>query len=92
MSDEFLARLKIERDELLDRYNKLQIFLQGGVFRLPLNQQLMLKLQAGAMHQYLTILNARLDDLRTREPAPPSDEPIVIEQNTFDIDRDGLPE
>jgi hypothetical protein len=52
----------------------------------------MLKLQAGAMHQYLTILNARLDDLRSREPAPPSDEPIVIEQNTFDIDRDGLPE
>ncbi len=92
MTDDFLTRLKIERDELLDRHNKLQAFLREGVFRLPLNQQFMLKLQAGAMHQYLTILNARLDDLRTREPALPSDEPIVIEQNTFDIDRDGLPE
>ena len=58
MTDDFLTRLKIERDELLDRHNKLQAFLREGVFRLPLNQQFMLKLQAGAMHQYLTILNA----------------------------------
>jgi len=92
MTDEFLTRLKIERDELLYRHTQLQNFLRERVFQLPLNQQFMLKLQAGAMHQYLTILNARLDDLRTHEPAPPSDEPIVIEQNTFDIDRDGLPD
>ena len=26
------------------------------------------------------------------DPEPTADEPIVIEQNTFDIDRDGLPE
>jgi len=44
------------------------------------------------MHLYQTILQTRLDLLTEKQPDLPIDEPIVIEQNTFDIDRDGLPE
>ncbi len=93
MSLEFIARLRDEQKELTERRAKLLQFMNTPTFlNLPKQHQTLLRIQAGVMHQYQTILQARLDLLTDKQPDLPTDEPIVIEQNTFDIDRDGLPD
>ncbi len=93
MSLEFIARVRDEQKELTERRANLLQFMNTSTFlNLPKQHQSLLRLQAGAMHLYQTILQTRLDLLTDRQPDLPIDEPIVIEQNTFDIDRDGLPE
>ena len=93
MSLEFIARVRDEQKELTERRAKLLQFMNTPTFlNLPKQHQTLLRIQAGVMHQYQTILQARLDLLTDKQPDLPTDEPIVIEQNTFDIDRDGLPD
>lgn len=93
MSLEFIARLRDEQKELTERRTKLLQFMNTSTFlNLTKQHQSLLRMQAGAMHQYQTILQIRLDLLTDKQPDLPIDDPIVIEQNTFDIDRDGLPE
>lgn len=57
-----LDRIKIEYDELLERYNKLNIFIAGEKFKsLNEDHRNLLYSQLGAMFTYLGILNERID-------------------------------
>jgi hypothetical protein len=54
-------RLVIEKDELLERLDKLTTFLAGPLFlTLPEEQQVLMNKQKATMSSYLTILNLRL--------------------------------
>jgi hypothetical protein len=93
MTTDFISRLEDEQELLLLRWNKLSTFMRSSEFyQLSEIHQTLLRLQANTMNQYLTILKARLGLLRTPKPIEPIDEPVIIEHNTFDIDRDGPPD
>ena len=60
----FLERLKTERIELKERFDRLNAFNQSEKADLidPIQKSLLL-VQAGAMYTYLEVLNSRLDRL-----------------------------
>ena len=61
---EFINRLKIERNDLLDKCASLQAFIDSDKFNdVNYVQQLLLPIQLDTMNAYLTILDARLNDL-----------------------------
>ena len=63
MSD-YKERLKQERDELLDKIRKLDIFVCKPEFKdLSLHQQHLLEIQKYAMETYLVCLNRRLVEI-----------------------------
>jgi hypothetical protein len=66
LSDTFLDRLLIERDDLIDRIDKLKAFLRGAGFRkLTDFQATMLVKQSVAMEDLFIILEARIRDLQS---------------------------
>ena len=61
---DFIKRLEDEEDELNDKLIKLDSFMNSSGFtNIPYIQQTLLIIQLDAMRTYLTVLNARLDDL-----------------------------
>lgn len=57
-------RLVIEKDELLERLDKLTTFLAGPLFKaLPEDQQVLMNGQMAAMSSYLAILKLRLGEV-----------------------------
>ena len=61
---ELINRLKIEHSDLLDKCASLETFINSDKFNdVNYVQQLLLPSQLSAMETYLTILDARLDDL-----------------------------
>ena len=61
---ELINRLKIERNDLLDKCDSLETFIDSDKFnRINYIQQLLLPIQLDTMNAYLTILDARLRDL-----------------------------
>ncbi len=62
MENAFLDRLKVEKDELLDKVTKLAIFLNSDkVNGLSDANELLLKHQLEAMNTYLNILIVRIE-------------------------------
>lgn len=62
MESTFLDRLKLEKDELLDKVTKLAIFLNSDkVNVLSDANELLLKQQLEAMNTYLNILIIRIE-------------------------------
>ena len=62
MENAFLDRLKVEKDELLDKVTKLAIFLNSDkVNNLSDANELLLKQQLEAMNTYLNILIIRVE-------------------------------
>jgi hypothetical protein len=63
MENTFLDRLKVEKDELLDKVTKLATFLaqQGNSQTLSEANYLLLGLQLEAMNTYLNILIIRIE-------------------------------
>ena len=60
MSD-FIDRLKVERNELKDKLDKLNAFIHGDNFeKVDRRQQHLLIIQAEHMKNYLEILSTRL--------------------------------
>ena len=69
MSLEFIARVRDEQKELTERRAKLLQFMNTSTFlNLTKQHQSLLRLQAGAMHLYQTILQTRLHLLTHRQP------------------------
>lgn len=65
MSD-YKERLKQERDELLDKVRKLDVFVCKPEFKdLSLHQQHLLEIQKYAMETYLVCLNRRLGSINS---------------------------
>jgi hypothetical protein len=65
MENTFLDRLKVEKDELLDKVTKLAIFLNSDkVNALSDANELLLKQQLEAMNTYLNILIIRVELLK----------------------------
>lgn len=61
---EFINRLKIERSDLLNKCTSLETFINSDKFNgINYIQQLLLPIQLDTMNAYLTILDARLNDL-----------------------------
>ena len=61
---ELINRLKIERNDLLDKCDSLETFIDSDKFNdVNYVQQLLLPSQLSAMETYLTILEARMEDL-----------------------------
>ena len=62
MENTFLDRLKVEKDELLDKVTKLVMFLNSDkVIELSDANELLLKQQLEAMNTYLNILIIRIE-------------------------------
>ena len=61
MENTFLDRLKIEKDDLLDKVTKLAIFLNSNLNDLSEANELLLKQQLEAMNDYLNILIIRIE-------------------------------
>ena len=61
MENLFLNRLKIEKDDLLDKVTKLAIFLNSNLNDLSEANELLLKQQLEAMNDYLNILIIRIE-------------------------------
>ena len=61
---ELINRLKIERNDLLNKCDSLETFINSDKFNdINYVQQLLLPIQLDTMNAYLTILDARLYDL-----------------------------
>ena len=61
---EVIKRIVIERNDLLDKCASLEAFIDSDKFNdVNYVQQLLLPIQLDAMNAYLTILDARLNDL-----------------------------
>lgn len=61
VAESAIDRIKIEYDELLERYNKLNAFIAGEKFKsLNEDNRNLLYSQLGAMFTYLGILNERI--------------------------------
>ena len=64
----YQQRVVTERDELADKLTKLNTFIGGNVFYdLPPEERIRLARQAGAMKDYLDILNDRINDFPPTE-------------------------
>ena len=62
MGGDFVFRLRNERDELAERYGKLEAFLSTEKFnQLDAQNKELLREQFYAMKKYLSVLNTRLD-------------------------------
>ena len=65
MENTFLDRLKVEKDELLDKVTKLRMFLNSDKVKdLSYANELLLKEQLEAMNTYLNILIIRIELLK----------------------------
>lgn len=67
VSDTFLDRLIIEREELSERLSKLRQFIESPKFLEVVKdeyQRLLLSKQESSMHEYLEILNERIKLLK----------------------------
>lgn len=67
VADTFVDRLLIERDELNERLNKLRQFIESPKFVDIVTdeyQRLLLSKQESSMHEYLEILNERIELLQ----------------------------
>ena len=64
---DFVFRLRNERDELAERYEKLEAFLSTEKFnQLDAQNKELLSEQFYAMKKYLSVLNARLDIAKSK--------------------------
>lgn len=62
--EEVIKRIVIERNDLLDKCASLEAFIDSDKFNdVNYVQQLLLPIQLDTMNAYLTILDARLNDL-----------------------------
>ena len=62
--EKVIKRLIVERNDLLDKCAKLEAFIESDKFNdVNYVQQLLLPIQLDTMNAYLTILDARLNDL-----------------------------
>ncbi len=61
MENTFLDRLKIEKDELLEKVTKLAMFLNSDLNDLSEANELLLKHQLVSMNDYLSILIIRIE-------------------------------
>jgi hypothetical protein len=67
MKTTFLQRLQTEKDELVDRLSKLLIFIDSNNFSsLSDANQVLLKMQAEHMNNYLNILIIRVELLEEK--------------------------
>lgn len=62
--EKVIKRLIVERNDLLDKCASLEAFIDSDKFNdVNYVQQLLLPIQLDTMNAYLTILDARLNDL-----------------------------
>ena len=62
--EKVIKRLIVERNDLLDKCASLETFIDSDKFNdVNYVQQLLLPIQLDTMNAYLTILDARLNDL-----------------------------
>ena len=61
MENAFLDRLKVEKDELLEKVTKLAMFLNSDLNDLSEANELLLKHQLVSMNDYLSILIIRIE-------------------------------
>lgn len=81
----FEDRLLAERDELKERLEKLQAFLdRGQQEKVPDTQRSYLNDQRDAMRNYLDILNDRIDDLGLNPVVTGASERDVMEAEAFE--------
>lgn len=91
----FVSRLKTERNQLSERVEKLEAYLDGNAPGATDAQRELLKAQLPAMNAYLQILEIRLENLRTAawsdRPRVASEQSIgeAVETGGHDEDRDG---